>query len=178
MWCSPLSDAQLFTLPLHLLCLLHQQGSLSFAVESTNSYFCYLGIATGKTISYMQTGFLYAITLCILKCIYCQFIIILIAMFATCPTMSFYQIYTIYLSCHLWDFLLSGFLGMLYIPDLQCPHFLSTHINNTGLTSSPQLLTCCTQLYNRWNNMFDPGLFRASVLSISHLAAVIFLSLL
>lgn len=48
MWCSPLSDAQLFTLPPHLLCLRHQQGSLSFAVESTNSYFCYLGIATGE----------------------------------------------------------------------------------------------------------------------------------
>ncbi|XP_036952852.1 solute carrier family 28 member 3-like isoform X2 [Acanthopagrus latus] len=45
-------------------------------------------------------------------------------------------------------FMTACIAGMLYIPDLQCPHFLSTHINNTGLTSSPQLLTCCTQLYN------------------------------
>uniref|UniRef100_A0A8D3DQ68 Sodium/nucleoside cotransporter n=2 Tax=Scophthalmus maximus TaxID=52904 RepID=A0A8D3DQ68_SCOMX len=38
--------------------------------------------------------------------------------------------------------------GMLYIPDLQCPQFLSTHFSSTNVTSSTQLLTCCTMLYN------------------------------
>ncbi|XP_073321881.1 solute carrier family 28 member 3-like [Pagrus major] len=45
-------------------------------------------------------------------------------------------------------FMTACIAGMLYVPDLQCPHFLSTHFNNTNLTSSSQLLTCCTQLYN------------------------------
>lgn len=43
-----------------------------------------------------------------------------------------------------------GFVGMLYIPDLQCPQFLSTHFSSTNVTSSTQLLTCCTMLYNRY----------------------------
>lgn len=178
MWCSPLSDAQLFTLPLHLLCLRHQQGSLSFAVESTNSYFCYLGIATGENNVLHADRF----PLCHYT-VHPEMYLLPVYYYLDSDVcnVSFNvllsDIHNIFILLLMW-FLLSGVLGMLYIPDLQCPHFLSTHINNTGSTSSPQLLTCCTQLYNRWNNMFDPRLFRASVLSISHLAAVIFLSLL
>lgn len=51
--------------------------------------------------------------------------------------------------------LISGLLGILYIPDLQCPHLLSTEFNNTNLTISSQLVTCCTQLYNRWMFAFS-----------------------
>lgn len=43
-----------------------------------------------------------------------------------------------------------GFLGMLYIPDLQCPHFLSEQFSNPNVTSSSQLVACCTELYMRW----------------------------
>ncbi|KAM9858619.1 solute carrier family 28 member 3-like [Aulostomus maculatus] len=39
--------------------------------------------------------------------------------------------------------------GMLYIPNLQCPQLLSTQFNNTNVSISTQLVTCCTQLYDR-----------------------------
>ncbi|GAA6223197.1 solute carrier family 28 member 3, partial [Lates japonicus] len=45
-------------------------------------------------------------------------------------------------------FMTACIAGMLYIPDLQCPRFLSTEFNNTNVTSSTQLVTCCTLLYN------------------------------
>ncbi|XP_026177578.1 solute carrier family 28 member 3 isoform X2 [Mastacembelus armatus] len=46
-------------------------------------------------------------------------------------------------------FMTACIAGMVYIPDLQCPHFLSTVFNSTNVTSSPELVTCCRQLYNR-----------------------------
>ncbi|XP_078106985.1 solute carrier family 28 member 3-like isoform X2 [Sander vitreus] len=45
-------------------------------------------------------------------------------------------------------FMTACIAGMLYIPDLQCSHFLSTEFINTNVTNSSQLVTCCTQLYN------------------------------
>ncbi|XP_061757524.1 solute carrier family 28 member 3-like [Nerophis ophidion] len=38
--------------------------------------------------------------------------------------------------------------GVLYIPKLDCPHFLGRVFNSTNVTLSIQLLSCCTQLYN------------------------------
>uniref|UniRef100_A0A3Q2XWU3 Sodium/nucleoside cotransporter n=1 Tax=Hippocampus comes TaxID=109280 RepID=A0A3Q2XWU3_HIPCM len=40
--------------------------------------------------------------------------------------------------------------GTLYIPELECPHYLSSTFNSTNVTVATQLLTCCTQLYNRY----------------------------
>ncbi|XP_029135047.2 solute carrier family 28 member 3 [Labrus bergylta] len=45
-------------------------------------------------------------------------------------------------------FMTACIAGVLYIPDLQCPHFLSTEFNETNVTLSSQLVTCCEQLYN------------------------------
>ncbi|XP_040897932.1 solute carrier family 28 member 3-like [Toxotes jaculatrix] len=45
-------------------------------------------------------------------------------------------------------FMTACIAGMLYIPDLQCPHFLSMEFNHTNVTSSTQLVTCCRLLYN------------------------------
>ncbi|KAM7392053.1 hypothetical protein PAMP_022695 [Pampus punctatissimus] len=46
-------------------------------------------------------------------------------------------------------FMTACIAGMLYIPNLQCPQFLSTEFNKTNVTIvSSQLVTCCTQLYN------------------------------
>ncbi|XP_061881854.1 solute carrier family 28 member 3-like [Entelurus aequoreus] len=38
--------------------------------------------------------------------------------------------------------------GVLYIPKLDCPHFLGRVFNSTNVTLNNQLLSCCTQLYN------------------------------
>ncbi|XP_075955751.1 solute carrier family 28 member 3-like [Anarhichas minor] len=59
--------------------------------------------------------------------------------------------------------------GVLYIPDLPCPHFLSTEFINANVTSSLQLVTCCTQLYNSvtvyepWNVTFGEGFSHSSL---------------
>ncbi|XP_076586657.1 solute carrier family 28 member 3-like [Chaetodon auriga] len=59
--------------------------------------------------------------------------------------------------------------GMLYIPDLQCPHFLSTQFSNTNVTISSELVTCCTQLYNSvtvyepWNMTIAEGFNQSSL---------------
>ncbi|XP_022613332.1 solute carrier family 28 member 3 [Seriola dumerili] len=45
-------------------------------------------------------------------------------------------------------FMTACIAGMLYIPDLHCPRFLSTEFSNTNMTISSQLVTCCTLLYN------------------------------
>ncbi|KAM7018109.1 solute carrier family 28 member 3-like [Tautogolabrus adspersus] len=45
-------------------------------------------------------------------------------------------------------FMTACIAGVLYIPDLQCQHFLSTEFNKTNVTLSSQLVTCCKQLYN------------------------------
>uniref|UniRef100_A0A3Q3JCZ3 Uncharacterized protein n=1 Tax=Monopterus albus TaxID=43700 RepID=A0A3Q3JCZ3_MONAL len=45
-------------------------------------------------------------------------------------------------------FMTACIAGVLYIPELQCPDFLSTEFNNTSVNISTQLVTCCTQLYN------------------------------
>ncbi|XP_067431730.1 solute carrier family 28 member 3-like [Thunnus thynnus] len=45
-------------------------------------------------------------------------------------------------------FMTACIAGVLYIPKLQCPQFLSTEFNKTNLTITTQLVTCCTQLYN------------------------------
>ncbi|CAN9513152.1 unnamed protein product [Ophioblennius macclurei] len=45
-------------------------------------------------------------------------------------------------------FMTACIAGMLYVPDLQCQHFLSTEFNNFTLTNTSNLLSCCTQLYN------------------------------
>lgn len=53
-----------------------------------------------------------------------------------------------------------GFLGILYIPDLQCPHFLSEQFSNPNVTSSSQLVACCTELYMRWVCVCHKLMFR------------------
>ncbi|KAM3610763.1 uncharacterized protein V6R79_008629 [Siganus canaliculatus] len=59
--------------------------------------------------------------------------------------------------------------GVLYIPDFQCQHFLSTQFNNMNVTSSSQLITCCTQLYNSvmvykpWNVTVGQGFSQSSL---------------
>lgn len=101
MWCSPLSDAQLFTLPLHLLFLRHQQGSLSFAVESIDSYFCYLGIATGEhKVSHADR-----FPLCHYA-VHAESYLLPVYYYLDSDVynVSFNQIYTIYLSFHSCDF--------------------------------------------------------------------------
>ncbi|XP_049433819.1 solute carrier family 28 member 3-like isoform X3 [Epinephelus fuscoguttatus] len=66
-------------------------------------------------------------------------------------------------------FMTACIAGMLYIPDLQCPHFLSTEFINTNVTSSSQLVTCCTQLYNSvtvyepWNVTTGAGFSQSSL---------------
>uniref|UniRef100_UPI0037E71CEC solute carrier family 28 member 3-like n=1 Tax=Semicossyphus pulcher TaxID=241346 RepID=UPI0037E71CEC len=45
-------------------------------------------------------------------------------------------------------FMTACIAGVLYIPDLHCPHFLSTEFSDTNVTLSSQLVTCCKQLYN------------------------------
>ncbi|XP_059193504.1 solute carrier family 28 member 3-like [Centropristis striata] len=60
-------------------------------------------------------------------------------------------------------FMTACIAGVLYIPDLHCPHFLSTQFNNTNVTSNSELVTCCTQLYNSvtvfepWNMTIGKG---------------------
>nr|XP_046243554.1 solute carrier family 28 member 3-like isoform X2 [Scatophagus argus] len=67
------------------------------------------------------------------------------------------------------SFMTACIAGMLYIPDLQCPHFLSTQFNNTNVSNSSQLVTCCTQLYNSvamhglWNVTIGGGFDRSSL---------------
>ncbi|XP_042344590.1 solute carrier family 28 member 3-like [Plectropomus leopardus] len=66
-------------------------------------------------------------------------------------------------------FMTACIAGMLYIPDLQCPHFLSTEFINASVTSSSQLVTCCTQLYNSvtvyepWNVTVGEGFSQSSL---------------
>ncbi|XP_061673191.1 solute carrier family 28 member 3-like [Syngnathoides biaculeatus] len=38
--------------------------------------------------------------------------------------------------------------GTLYIPQVECPHYLNVAFNSTNVTAAAQLLTCCAQLYN------------------------------
>ncbi|XP_077378084.1 solute carrier family 28 member 3-like [Festucalex cinctus] len=38
--------------------------------------------------------------------------------------------------------------GILYIPVLECPQYLSSAFNSTNVTVATEMLTCCTQLYN------------------------------
>ncbi|XP_071339222.1 solute carrier family 28 member 3-like isoform X2 [Trachinotus anak] len=52
-------------------------------------------------------------------------------------------------------FMTACIAGMLYIPDLQCPHFLSTEFSNNNVTISNQLVTCCTLLYDSVT-VFEP----------------------
>uniref|UniRef100_A0A3B3WRQ0 Uncharacterized protein n=1 Tax=Poecilia mexicana TaxID=48701 RepID=A0A3B3WRQ0_9TELE len=55
-------------------------------------------------------------------------------------------------------FMTACIAGMLFIPD--CQHFLSSEFNNTYLTnSSKQLLDCCSQLYNRYVDVFETTIF-------------------
>lgn len=56
--------------------------------------------------------------------------------------------------------LMSWFLGMLYIPDLNCPHLLGTEFSNNNITISEQMVTCCTLLYDRcvWTCFVFPSL--------------------
>ncbi|KAM6944676.1 solute carrier family 28 member 3-like [Lycodopsis pacificus] len=64
--------------------------------------------------------------------------------------------------------------SVLYIPDLPCPHFLSTEFINANVTSSLQLVTCCTQLYNSvtvyepWNVTFGEGFSHSNAAVHSH----------
>ncbi|KAI3372801.1 hypothetical protein L3Q82_023257 [Scortum barcoo] len=66
-------------------------------------------------------------------------------------------------------FMTACIAGMLYIPDLQCPYLLSTQLGNTSVTSSSQLITCCTQLYNSvtvyepWNVTVGGGFSQSSL---------------
>ncbi|XP_033476106.2 solute carrier family 28 member 3-like [Epinephelus lanceolatus] len=66
-------------------------------------------------------------------------------------------------------FMTACIAGTLYIPNLQCPHFLSTEFINTNVTSSSQLVTCCTQLYNSvtvyepWNVTIGAGFSQSSL---------------
>ncbi|XP_074525798.1 solute carrier family 28 member 3-like [Halichoeres trimaculatus] len=46
------------------------------------------------------------------------------------------------------SFMTACIAGLLYVAELHCPHFLSTEFNNTSVTISSQLVTCCKQLYN------------------------------
>ncbi|XP_078141499.1 solute carrier family 28 member 3-like [Centroberyx gerrardi] len=46
-------------------------------------------------------------------------------------------------------FMTACIAGMLYIPDPPCQLFLDTWLNSTHVANSTQLVTCCTQLYNR-----------------------------
>ncbi|XP_077417444.1 solute carrier family 28 member 3-like [Vanacampus margaritifer] len=38
--------------------------------------------------------------------------------------------------------------GILYIPEVDCPHYLRGAFNSTNVTVATEMLTCCTQLYN------------------------------
>ncbi|XP_047448266.1 solute carrier family 28 member 3-like [Mugil cephalus] len=66
-------------------------------------------------------------------------------------------------------FMTACIAGMLYIPDPQCPLFLSTEFNNTNVSSSSQLLTCCAQLYDSvtvyepWNVTTGEGFGESSL---------------
>ncbi|XP_044052177.1 solute carrier family 28 member 3-like isoform X5 [Siniperca chuatsi] len=66
-------------------------------------------------------------------------------------------------------FMTACIAGMLYIPDVHCPNFLSTEFINTSVTSSSQLVTCCTQLYNSvtvyepWNVTIGEGFSQRSL---------------
>lgn len=66
-------------------------------------------------------------------------------------------------------FMTACIAGMVYIPDLQCPQFLSTEFINVNVTSSLQLVTCCTQLYNSvtvyesWNGTSGEGFSQSSL---------------
>nr|XP_019959026.1 PREDICTED: solute carrier family 28 member 3 isoform X1 [Paralichthys olivaceus] len=59
--------------------------------------------------------------------------------------------------------------GMLYIPDVQCPQLLTTEFSNANVTSSTQLVTCCTLLYNSvtvfepWNVTLGEGFSHSSL---------------
>ncbi|XP_062237813.1 solute carrier family 28 member 3-like isoform X1 [Platichthys flesus] len=59
--------------------------------------------------------------------------------------------------------------GILYIPDVQCPQFLSTEFSNANVSSSTQLVTCCTLLYNSvtafepWNVTAGEGFSQSSL---------------
>ncbi|XP_068461128.1 solute carrier family 28 member 3-like [Clinocottus analis] len=66
-------------------------------------------------------------------------------------------------------FMTACIAGILYIPDLHCPHFLSTEFINANVTTSLQLVTCCTQLYNSvtvyesWNVTSAEGFSQSSL---------------
>uniref|UniRef100_A0A8C8J2N6 Sodium/nucleoside cotransporter n=1 Tax=Oncorhynchus tshawytscha TaxID=74940 RepID=A0A8C8J2N6_ONCTS len=48
-------------------------------------------------------------------------------------------------------FMTACIAGMLYIPELLCEDFLKEEFNSTLVINSTQLLTCCTELYHRYN---------------------------
>uniref|UniRef100_A0A8C7PXH9 Solute carrier family 28 member 3 n=1 Tax=Oncorhynchus mykiss TaxID=8022 RepID=A0A8C7PXH9_ONCMY len=48
-------------------------------------------------------------------------------------------------------FMTACIAGMLYIPELLCEDFLKEEFNSTLVINSTQLLTCCTELYHRYD---------------------------
>lgn len=53
-------------------------------------------------------------------------------------------------SDYLCGFFFLWILGTLYIPEVQCAHFLSTQFSNDVVANSSQLVTCCMELYTRY----------------------------
>ncbi|XP_053181129.1 solute carrier family 28 member 3-like [Scomber japonicus] len=66
-------------------------------------------------------------------------------------------------------FMTACIAGVLYIPNLHCPQFLSTEFNKTNVTITTHLVTCCSQLYNSvmvnepWNVTMSEGFSQSSV---------------
>uniref|UniRef100_A0A8K9XMS8 Sodium/nucleoside cotransporter n=1 Tax=Oncorhynchus mykiss TaxID=8022 RepID=A0A8K9XMS8_ONCMY len=50
-------------------------------------------------------------------------------------------------------FMTACIAGMLYIPELLCEDFLKEEFNSTLVINSTQLLTCCTELYHRYDHI-------------------------
>ncbi|XP_008334921.1 solute carrier family 28 member 3 [Cynoglossus semilaevis] len=66
-------------------------------------------------------------------------------------------------------FMTACIAGILYIPDPLCPLHLSSQFNNSNVTSSIELLTCCTGLYESvklqgsWNVTLGEGFTLSSL---------------
>ncbi|CAF94919.1 unnamed protein product, partial [Tetraodon nigroviridis] len=66
-------------------------------------------------------------------------------------------------------FMTACIAGVLYVPEVHCAHFLSTHFNNSVVTNSSQLIHCCTQLYTSvtvndpWNITISNGFSESSL---------------
>ncbi|XP_070690311.1 solute carrier family 28 member 3-like [Pempheris klunzingeri] len=73
-------------------------------------------------------------------------------------------------------FMTACIAGMLFVPGPQCPQILSTEFSNINGSSSSQLVTCCTQLYNSvtvsepWNMTVGGGF---SLSSLHHCCSLI-----